>query len=297
MGHAVTYLVNSGSSCPFATVKYLDRSQSISEQIPHDTDIVHFNYEPNETIKTPYLVTIHGNTNEQRLLDKNAVFVSSNHATRYGSASYVYNGMDWDDYGLPDFNSDKTYFHFLAKAAWRVKNVVGAINTIRATKNERIEVLGGRRFNFKMGLRFTFSPRARFHGMVGDKPKNKLIKHSKGLIFPVRWPEPFGLAVIESLYFGCPVFGTPYGSLRELISEDVGYLSTSKRELAVALEHVGQFSRQRCHEYARDTFGSKQMAAAYLGKYQYVLNGNVLNHATPRLINTQKNELLPWHDD
>ena len=62
--------------------------------------------------------------------------------------------------------------------------------------------------------------------------------HGLALLFPVKWHEPFGLALIESLYFGNPVFGTPFGFER--------------------------FDRRRCHEYACDRFSSTVMAKNYV---------------------------------
>ena len=59
------------------------------------------------------------------------------------------------------------------------------------------------------------------------------------MIFPVRWHEPFGLAIVESLYFGCPVFGTPYGSLPEIVAPDVGVLSARASDLAEAVRGAG----------------------------------------------------------
>ena len=53
--------------------------------------------------------------------------------------------------------------------------------------------------------------------MVGGTNKTKLLNQSKGLLFPVRWHEPFGLAILESLHYGCPVFGTPRGSCLKLV--------------------------------------------------------------------------------
>ena len=71
--------------------------------------------------------------------------------------------------------------------------------------------------------------------MVGGTQKTGLLNASRGLIFPVRWHEPFGLAVIESLYFGCPVFSTPYGALPELVPVHCGVLSDQASVLAEAV--------------------------------------------------------------
>ena len=292
LGHQVSYLVKQGSYCDFGKVYIIDEKREIIDQIPLDIDIIHFNFIPNkiEELKKPYLVTIHGNSNDTKKLPINTVFVSENHAQRYGATAYVHNGLDWDDYTKPDWSAKRTYFHFLGNAAWRVKNVKGAIEVVKSIKNERLKVLGGVRFNLKMGLRFTFSPRISFYGMVGGAEKDHLLNHSKGLIFPVRWNEPFGLAIIESLYYGCPVLATPYGSLPEIIGSDIGFLSNKKEELVAVAKNIGQFSPLRCHEYARDLFNSKKMAVSYLENYEKILSGTPLNSVAPslKIIQTEK---------
>lgn len=294
MGHKVTYLVSKGSTCDFASVLFLDQNRKLSGQIPSSTDIVHLNFMSSEWIEKPYIVTIHGNCNDFREFDINTVFVSKNHASRFASDSFVYNGLDWDDYGNPDLLRKRNKFHFLGKAAWSVKNVAGAIDVIKATKNEELMVLGGHRLNLKMGFRFTRSSRIQFYGMVGCDEKNSLLQKSKGLIFPVRWNEPFGLALIESMFFGCPVFGTPYGSLPEIVNPEVGFLSNKADELVHEIERVDQFSRTQCHNYALEFFNSKVMAELYLEKYLKVLNGGKLNVRPPRLIEKQTEKLLEW---
>lgn len=296
LGHDVTFLVKQGSYCDFANVLHINEHRPILEQITKDYDIVHFSYKPNglELINFKYIITIHGNSNTLDEQDRNTVFVSKNHALRHNSNSYVHNGLDWNDYLSPDLNKKRHYFHFLGNAAWRVKNVSGAISIIKKTPSEKLKILGGVRFNFKMGIRFTFSPRVSFAGEVGGDQKCKLLNESKGLIFPVKWHEPFGLAITESLYYGCPVFGTPYGSLPEIITKDVGFLSAKSDELAAAILQVDDYSRQRCHEYARDEFNSKKMAAEYFKKYEKVIAGENLNSSPPKLAKAQEEKWLKW---
>ena len=294
LGHKVTYLVKKGSYSDFATVVHIDESKSIEGQIPKKFDVIHFFFRPQniEEIKVPYIITIQVNSNNLDELHKNTIFVSKDHAHRYNSDSYVYNGLDWDEYTPPDLNKQRSYFHFLAKASWRVKNVRGAINVIKKTRTERLKVLGGVRFNFNMGIRFTFSQKVSFAGMVGGAEKDMLLNNSKGLIFPVIWNEPFGIAIIESLYYGCPVFGTPYGSLPELVINDVGYLSNREDELANAVLNCNIFSSKKCHEYALYEFNSKKMALEYIKRYEIVISGKCLNKSNPRLKKIQEEKFL-----
>lgn len=296
LGHQVTFLAKKGSYCDFAKVIDIDETMPIMNQIGDSYDVVHFNFrhEHIETCKLPYVVTKHGNANNFIELDQNTVFISKDHAARYGSDCYVYNGLDWSGYLKPDLNAKRSYFHFLGNAAWRVKNVAGAIDVIKKTKSEKLKVLGGVRFNFKMGMRFTFTPKVQFEGMVGGEKKSRLLNGSKGLIFPVRWSEPFGLAIIESLYYGCPVFGTPYGALPEIVKEDVGFLSNKQTELREAVLNVNKFSNKRCYEYANDEFNSKQMALGYLKKYEKVMSGAYLHTQPPKLLKLQEEKFLEW---
>lgn len=286
MGHSVSFLVAKGSQCSFANVLIFNPEISVKHQIPAGTDVVHFHFLPNEKIAIPHIITIHGNLPPEIKFPKNVNFVSQNHAKRYGADAFVYNGLNWNEYGKPDFKTKQNYVHFLGKAAWRIKNVRGAIRIAAKNKTE-IKILGGTRINFKMGFRFTTSKWAKFYGMVGGSKKLEILNHSRALIFPVLWHEPFGLAIIESLYFGCPVIGTKFGALPELVTTEVGFLSNSEKELMHGFKQIDSFNRLHCHEYARDLFNSKVMAENYLNLYQKILNGEQINRDTPEYISIE----------
>jgi glycosyltransferase involved in cell wall biosynthesis len=293
IGHKVTLLIKALTKPIEIPYIIYDPKKEFNSQIPKDTDIIHIHSTIPKEIHYPYVFTMHGNPKDQRKLDINTIFVSKNHAQRFNSSSYVHNGLDWNRYLKPDFKTKREYYHFLGNGAWRVKNLKSAIDIARKA-NQKIKVLGGVRFNVKMGLRFTWSKKASFYGMVGGELKDKILQHSKGLIFPVLWHEPFGLAIIESLYFGGAVFATPYGSLNELVTKDVGVLSTKKQDLIDAVKH-NCFDPKICHQYAYENFNSKIMAINYLKKYEIVLNGHTLNQTPPMLQEIQKEKFLKFH--
>jgi hypothetical protein len=280
-GHKISFLVNQGSYCDFAEVIIYDSKKDINIQIPESVDFVHCHTIPAQAIIKPYLITIHGNPSFGELLDKNCVFVSKNHAERYQSDAFVYNGLNWSNYPKPKLEQQKSYFHFLANAAWKVKNVTGAISITNKAK-ERLVVLGGSRLKFKI-----------VKGMVNNQEKAEFMQNSKGLVFPVLWNEPFGLAVIESLFFGCPIFATPYGSLSELVNNEVGFLTSSTDEMANVLKNAQQYDKLKCHQHAVDNFSVEIMATNYLKYYEKVLNGEVLNQFIPTLKN-KEDKYLPF---
>ncbi len=288
-GHRVSYLVPPGSHCDFAPVLPLQQGVLWDEQIPADVDVAHFQFNPGVALRVPNVVTQHGNSLEPIPLPRNTVFVSRDHARRHGSNVFVYNGLDWSAYGNVDWQRPRNHFHFLGKAAWRVKNVQGAIDVTHDAKVP-LEVLGGDRLNLKRGFRFTLSRRVSFHGMVGGAKKLNLLNASRGMVFPVLWHEPFGLAVIESLYFGAPVFATPYGALPEIVTPECGVLSASRSTLAAAVA-TGHFDPRACHARAL-SFNADAMARGYLAIYERVRAGEMLNAESPVLQNQVKH--LPW---
>lgn len=291
LGHQITFLVPKGAHCDFAKVIEIDTNLTINQQIPDNIDVAHLQFQPkNEKIDVPYVVTEHGNAQLNERLDQNTIFVSRDHAQRHKSDAYVLNGLDWSNYGEVDWKRPRNYYHFLGKAAWRLKNVKGAIYVAKKAK-QQLHVLGGDRFNFKRGLRLTFSPQIKFHGMVGGQEKLSLLNGSKGLIFPVRWHEPFGLAIIESMYFGCPVFSTPYGAIPELVPFECGVLSNNA-DLLIDAINSQKFDPLYCQQHVIDNFNAEKMAQGYLEKYAQVIQGKVLNQNSPYLMKECQN--LEW---
>jgi len=122
--HSVTFLAGKGTKCEWAKVIEYDTAQSVNLQIPISTDIVHF-HSAYESVDKPFVVTQHGNSASG--IAPNTIFVSKSHAHNHCAEAYVHNGLNWDNYQQPEFNVPRTRFHFLGKAAWRVKNVQGAI--------------------------------------------------------------------------------------------------------------------------------------------------------------------------
>jgi Glycosyl transferases group 1 len=293
LGHQVTYLVQKKSACPFAKVLIFNPKKPLDEQIPADCDLVHVHHGIAPTEAKPCVVSCHDNSLVPTTFHPNTVFASRDHAHRHGGQAYIYYGLDFDDYGKPDMERRRVYCHFLGNAARRVRNVRGAID-VASGAQIKLHVIGGSRVTLLSGLRITLDPNVRFHGMVGGEGKNVLLNGSKGLVFPLIWHDPFPLAITESLYMGCPLFGTPYGSLPELLGHkngapkpeqghmeayysEWGCLSTKRSELVEALRHADDYSAQSCHDYAEAHFSALQMARQYAQLYEQVCNGHAIH--------------------
>ncbi|AWB66799.1 glucosyl transferase [Saccharobesus litoralis] len=292
-GHQVRFLWGNAKTVPQGTIRF-QKGVPLNQQIGDWPDIVHFHRDYKESIDKPYVITEHGNASEPKEYDANTIFLSRKHAENAGGSCFVYNGLDWSEYGEPNLNQPKDYFHFLGKARHAIKNLDGTLETVERV-NGKLAVLGGKRFRLGKGAYCYFNRKARFYGMVGGAKKHELICNSLGLVMPVRWHEPFGLAFTESLYLGTPVFATPYGSLPELIDQpEIGLLSTSGQELAEAMSDLSRFDRKMCHEVAKERFGADPMARGYQVCYEKVLSGQPLHNGKP---STQGGllDLLPYN--
>lgn len=311
MGHEVTILAKNGSKCAFVPLLVLDEKKPVEAQIPPDTDLVHFHSEPKEPVSKPYLITFHGKAAEPRSFDRNTVFVSAQQASEHGGSVYVHYGLDFEGYGPPMLENRRLWFHFTSSAQWGHRNLRGAMD-LATRAGTRLHVLGGSRFNLREG-RITLSPSVRFHGHLSPGGRDALLNGSRGLVFPVVWPEPFGLAVAESLYFGCPVFGTPYGALPELLGRnmegrkthqgngkieafysDFGCLSVKKSELLDAIKNADAYDRAKCHAWAREQFSAQRMAENYLQLYTQVLNGHPVHTTPPAFEQVTSDKPLPF---
>ncbi len=309
MGHVVTYLVQPGSEPinGMATLP-LHADKPLEEQIPDGVDLVHFHCTPpDQAISLPNLSTLYDHLPPGASTSPNTVFVSADQARRHGSSVFVHPGLNWDAYGPLLLGHSRPYCHFIGDATWPEQNVRSAID-IAGKAGVRLHVIGGTRFSFRREWRFTLSPNVRFHGDLHPEGRYALMNQSRALLHPVRWPEPFSLAAIESLYFGCPVIGTPTGGLYELIHpsfslrqtegnwngrvdaiySDWGCLSFRTSELIEAVRNVRAFDSHDCHEYARERFSSVQTASAYLVLYERVLQGEWLHDKAPVGIHDDK---------
>ena len=108
-------------------------------------------------------------------------------------------------------------------------------------------------------------------GEVGGRDKLALLAGATCLLNPMRWPEPFGMVMIEALACGTPVVATPCGSVPEIIDDGVtGFVRESHEGLVAALGEVAGLDRNACRKVASDRFSSSRMVAQHLDLYRSI---------------------------
>jgi glycosyltransferase involved in cell wall biosynthesis len=114
-------------------------------------------------------------------------------------------------------------------------------------------------------------PSVEFLGEISQPEKNELLGHAYALLFPIEWPEPFGLAMIEAMACGTPVIAYPFGSVPEVVDVgQTGFIVRSEEEAVNALEKVGEMSRVMCRQIFEQRFSADRMAREYATVYSYL---------------------------
>src|SRR5262245_1627193 len=106
--------------------------------------------------------------------------------------------------------------------------------------------------------------RVEFLGEVGGAAKQEFLGNAAALLFPIDWPEPFGLVMIESLACGTPVIAYRRGSVPEVIDDGISGFVVNDEEGAVeAVRRLPRLSRRRCRQVFEERFLAERMTRDY----------------------------------
>jgi len=116
-------------------------------------------------------------------------------------------------------------------------------------------------------------PLIEFLGEVGENEKQEFLGNAAALLFPIDWPEPFGLVLIEALACGTPVIAYPFGSVPELIDEgQTGFLVNDVAQAVAAVGRIEEIDRAGCRQVFEDRFTAQRMAAEYAELYRRLVS-------------------------
>ena len=112
-------------------------------------------------------------------------------------------------------------------------------------------------------------PLIEFIGEISDSQKSEFLGQAKALLFPIDWPEPFGLVMIEAMACGTPVVAWRCGSVPEIIDDEVtGFIVASEDEAVTAVSRADALDRAKIRAVFERRFASTVMAGNYLDVYR-----------------------------
>jgi len=144
--------------------------------------------------------------------------------------------------------------------------------------------------------------RVEFIGEINEREKTKFLGGAAALLFPVDWPEPFGLVMIEAMACGTPVLAFRCGSIPEVIEDGVtGKVVNSEKEAIAALPEILSYDRRAVRQRFDARFGVTRMAKEYINTYCNLLRERPMNgddqSTWPRQLNLKNGNGLNPHVD
>ena len=112
-----------------------------------------------------------------------------------------------------------------------------------------------------------------FIGEIDHRQKEEFLGNAHALLFPIDWPEPFGLVMIEAMACGTPLIGWHNGSVPEVIDDGLtGFIVNSVEEAVLAVRRIENLSRLTCRRVFEERFDAARMARNYVEVYQRLAN-------------------------
>ena len=197
-------------------------------------------------------------------------------------ARVIHHGVTASEFPWGDGKGD--YFVFLG----RLSADKGAHRAIAAAEKAGVTlILAGKvrekseKEYFEQEVAPHLSDTIRFVGEVPHDEKLRLLSGARATLFPIRWNEPFGLVMIESLACGTPVLAYPEGAAPEVIVDGrTGFLVDGEAEMADAIASVGEIDRHACRAAVEDYFSVDRMVREHIELFDDLVAGRVAQVAT-----------------
>ncbi|MDE2581298.1 MAG: glycosyltransferase family 4 protein [Rhodospirillales bacterium] len=309
MGHDVT-LFASGDSITSATlapmrdqairldpsvkdwIAYYMRMMELVYRRADEFDVLHFHtdYFPLSLFsrqRTPFVTTLHGRLDLPEFKEvyetfPDAPFVSiSDHQRR------PIPGLNWVRtvlHGMParlltPQPMAQQYFAFLGRVspekgldkAIRIAAAAGVRLRIAA----KVDNADRAYYEQEIAPLIAASPHVEFIGEINDAQKPEFLSGARALLFPIDWPEPFGLVMIESMACGTPVIAFNRGSVPEVIDHGLtGFIVPDEAAAVAAIGSLDKLDRRAVRAQFDRRFTARRMAEDYLDVYEELIVGN-----------------------
>lgn len=303
-GHDVTLFASgdsvTGARLVPATEKALRLSGAVDQLAPHITmlqlvqnniknfDVVHYHidymhYPVSCCAVTPHITTLHGKLSVPELeplykLYKEIPVVSISNAQRAPLSwinwqGTVYHGLP-EDLFTPHYQKGE-YLAFLG----RISPEKGVDQAIAIAIECGIPLKIAAKIDshdkdyYETHIRKQFDhPLVEYVGEITEAEKNEFLGKAMALLFPINWPEPFGLVMIESLACGTPVIAYRNGSVPEILADgSSGFIVTTREEAVAAVHTIESIDRRECRRHFEERFTAARMADDYIRIYRHIM--------------------------
>ncbi len=252
-------------------------------------DVLHFHidYWPNSVFirqEVPFVTTLHGRLDLPEFAAVYRMFptvklvsISDNQRTPLpdvGWAATVYHGMP-ANLLTPQPADNRDYFAFLGrispeKGIERAIQIAGRCG-VKLKVAAKVDKADAEYFKHSVEPLLA-DANVEFIGEINDAQKPAFLSGAKALLFPIDWPEPFGLVMIEAMACGCPVIAMRRGSVPEVMDDGVtGFVVDNVDEAVAACGRLHEIDRAGVRAQFDKRFTSRRMAADYVTLYERLI--------------------------
>lgn len=287
---ACSHALRLSTECVDQLANHITMLQMVQEEI-ENFDVIHYHidylhYPLSKLYPFPHVTTLHGRLNICELQPLYSLFsdmpvISISQAQRKPLPSLnwvanIHHGLPANLF-KPNF-SDGKYLAFLGRISPE-KGVDSAIEiAIRSGIPLKIaaKIDRGDSIYFEQRIKKLMDhPLIEFRGEIGEKEKEEFLGGASALLFPINWPEPFGLVTIEALACGTPVIAYRNGSVPEIIQHNrSGFIVNNLEQAVEAAQHISLINRHACRICFEERFTSERMAVEYVNAYQKMIGLN-----------------------
>jgi glycosyltransferase involved in cell wall biosynthesis len=304
-GHDVTLFASGDSRTPARLIPMCSRAHRLSDvrdtladhvrMVEHvigradEFDVIHFHiaelhFSPARRMRTAHMTTLHGRLDLAELAvlfhdfpDIPVVSISNAQRTPIPHAGWigtVHHGLPVD--ALTFQPSHDGYLAFLGRVSpeKRLDRAIEIASACGWPLRVAAKVDPADREYFEDEIRpLLANPLVDFIGEIGEEQKSAFLGGARALLFPIDWPEPFGLVMIEALACGVPVVAYRGGSVTEIIEDGVtGFVVDDLEDAIRATKRVDQLSRRVCRQTFERRFSASRMASDYLELYRLAVH-------------------------
>jgi glycosyltransferase involved in cell wall biosynthesis len=261
-------------------------------QRAHEFDVIHFHIDYlhfpfTRRLSVPHVTTLHGRLDMpdlpplyEQFRDMPVISISNAQRKPLPWANWrgtIYHGLPED---LFHFQPNRgSYLVFLGRIAPE-KRVDRAIEIAKrvgmplkiAAKVDRAD----RRYFKRVVEPLLQDSTVEWLGEMTDEQKAELLENAYALLFPIDWPEPFGLVMIEAMACGTPVIAYDDGAVPEVLEEGrTGFIVTNLEDATEAIRHIPSLSRAGCRRVFEKRFTATRMASDYVKLYMRMIERRV----------------------
>jgi len=253
-------------------------------------DILHFHidYFPLQLFSrqdTPYLTTIHGRLDVPEFVETYGTFAQCPFVSISDSQRRPIPQLNWVKtvyHGMPaDILSPQPVKQEYAAFLGRISPEKGADRAIEIAQRAglklkiaaKVDNADKEYYDSKIKPLIQGNPNVEFIGEINDAQKPDFLSGAHALIFPIDWPEPFGLVMIESMACGTPVIAFNCGSVPEVMEDGVtGFVVNNIDQAVKAVGKIHTLDRAKVRATFDRRFTSRRMAQDYLDVYQGLID-------------------------